>query len=132
MLHNMLHKLCCLLFIAGAAFAQTGRRDRPRMTWTGYVTGSAVLYIQGDRVDVQGRTTGAVDRPDARFNSSLPAAPVRVRMQVRRGRGRVELVEQPEPQNEYSAVVQITPPGQRAEQYRLDFYWESQVRELPK
>ncbi len=110
------------LSLSSVALAQNGR---PQMTWTGYVSGSATLYIQQNRVDVQGRDTGAVDRPDARFFSPLPAARTRVDAQVRRGRGRVEVVEQPVLGNEYSAIVQIDPPGQRPELYTIDFYWDA-------
>jgi len=97
------------------------------MTWSGYVTGGATLFIQGNRADIQGRDTGAVDRPIARFNEPLPAGRTRVDMQIRRGRGRVEIVEQPSPANEFAAVVQINPPGRRAELYNLEFFWNSNV-----
>jgi hypothetical protein len=94
------------------------------MTWTGYVSGSATLYVQGNHVDVQGRDTGAVDRPNAQFFSPLPATRTRVDIQVRRGRGRVNLVEQPLPDNQYAAIVQIDPPGRQPEFYTIDFYWD--------
>jgi hypothetical protein len=94
------------------------------MTWRGYVSGSATLFIQGDTVDAQGRQTGAIDRPDFHFNASLPTNPDRVGVTVRRGRGAVKVVEQPLVENQYTATVQISPVGNRPEYYVLDFYWK--------
>ena len=94
------------------------------MTWRGYVSGSATLFIQGDTVDAQGRQTGAIDRPDFHFNASLPTNLDRVGVTVRRGRGTVKVVEQPLANNQYTATVQISPVGDRPEYYVLDFYWK--------
>jgi hypothetical protein len=110
------------LFLVGPAIALA--QDRPQLTWEGDVAGSATLYIQGDRVDVQGRDTGAVDRPRYRFNNPLPASRQRATMDVRRGRGRVEILEQPTPNNEFSLIVRIDPVGNRLERYVLDFFWD--------
>lgn len=112
-----------ILLIVSSSLALA--RERPQMTWQGYVNGSAVLYIQGKRVDAQGRTTGAVDRLRYRFASALPATRAQAKMTVRRGRGRVEIVEQPVPENEYSLVVRIDGPDSRHEYYVLDFYWNA-------
>ena len=109
------------LFLALSSLAAP---KRIQLTWQGYVSGSATLYIQGDRVDVQGRNTGAVDRPEYKFNAPLPAARQRVEVAVRSGQGSVEIVEQPTPDNQYSAVIQIEPRAQRTEKYVLDFRWD--------
>jgi hypothetical protein len=95
------------------------------MTWDGYIAGSAVLYVQGNRVDVQGRDTGAVDRPRFNFRSALPAARQRADVQMRRGRGRVSILEQPAPENEYSLIVRVDAPDQQHDYYVLDFYWDA-------
>src|SRR4029450_9656069 len=79
------------LTVNGPALAQ----KRPSLTWQGEVTGGATLFIQGNRVDVEGRDTGAVDRPTYRFRDMLPAAAQTVEMRVVRGRGRVVIAEQP-------------------------------------
>ena len=93
------------------------------MTWKGEVTGGATLFIQGNRVDVQGRETGSIDRPTYRFRDKLPALAQTVRMRVVRGAGRVEITEQPSESNEFSAIVDIRNDG-RPELYSLEFYWK--------
>ncbi len=110
-----------LLAFSSLTLAQT---RKPQLTWRGYVSSSASLYIQGNTVDAQGRQTGAIDRPDFHFNAPLPSARDRVDVTVRRGRGRVQVVEQPAPDNQYTATVQINPVGDRPEYYVLDFYWK--------
>jgi len=102
------------------------------MSWSGYIAGPVTLYIQADHVDAQGRDTGSVDRPEFRFANKgrLPTASTHVEVKVRQGKGRVEVVEQPESGNEYSAVVQITPAGNIGERYVLDFFWDRNVKRV--
>jgi hypothetical protein len=119
-----------LILLAGFSALAHGQ-SRPQLTWEGYVTDGADLLIQGDHVDAQGRTTGAVDRPRIRFTSPLPAVTQRVRLQVRRGGGRVQIIEQPTAANDFSLIVRIDPRGKRAEFYSLAFRWEPQAQSSP-
>jgi len=116
-------RICVLLFVltCTTVLAQT----RPQLSWQGYITGGATLFIQKDRVDVQGRNTGAVDRPKYHFNDPLPATTQDVTLRVRRGRGRAEIAEQPASGNEYTAIVDLQPPGDRPEFYAVEFYWKT-------
>jgi hypothetical protein len=109
-----------LAAISSAATAQS----RPQLTWEGYVTDGADLFIHGEQVDAQGRTTGAVDRPRISFTSPLPAVTQRVKVEVRSGRGRVEIVEQPSVENDFSLIVRIDARGRQAEFYSLAFRWD--------
>ena len=120
----MKHAFVFGLLLCASAFGQG-----VRLTWDGYIDGSATLYIQGRNVDAQGRTTGAVDRPRFRFDEPLPASPVTVEVRVRQGRGNVRVVEQPSRQNDYSAVVQIDNRDRGADNYSLDFYWTDDRRD---
>jgi hypothetical protein len=113
-----------LVTLLAAASSVALAQNRPQLTWEGYVSGSAVLHIQGDRVDVQGRDTGSVERPRVQLNAPLPAARQTIQMDVRRGRGRVNVVEQPTPRNEFTATVRIDPVGTQHELYRIDFFWD--------
>lgn len=103
------------------AAAQEGQPD---LIWEGEVISAATLFIQGDRVDVQGRGTGAVDRPSARFRTALPHASLRASARVRSGSGRVTIAEQPSPANEYALIVDIDNRGTPPQYYVIDFYWD--------
>jgi hypothetical protein len=100
-------------------------KPRAQLTWEGYVTDGADLLVQGEQVDAQGRTTGAVDRPRISLASPLPAVTQTVTLEVRRGGGRVEIVEQPSEANDFSLIVRIDPRGRRAEFYSLQFRWKT-------
>ncbi len=115
----MKHATLIGLILSAAAFGQ-----RPQLTWDGFVDGTATLYIQGRNVDAQGRTTGSVDRPRARFQQPLPAAPQTIDVQVKRGNGTVSVVEQPSRQNDFSAVVEIVNRAGGGQNYSLDFFWD--------
>jgi hypothetical protein len=104
-------------------------QQNPQLSWEGYVSGSAVLKIQGDRVDVQGRDTDSVQRPRVSMYEPLPASRQNIQMDVVRGLGRVNVVEQPAPRNNYTATVRIDPVGEQHELYRIDFFWNPEGRD---
>jgi hypothetical protein len=110
-----------LLVLSAAVPAQS----QPDLIWEGEITSSATLYIQGDRVDVQGRGTGAVDRPRARFRSPLPRTG-QADISVRTGTGRVTISEHPSAANEYTLIVDIDNRGSAPQYYVVDFFWQNQ------
>jgi hypothetical protein len=112
--------IAIVVSVNGPALAQS---SRPSLTWRGEVTGGATLFIQGNRVDVQGRDTGSVDRPTYRFRDMLPAVNQTVQVRVAQGSGRVQVVEQPSQSNDYSAIVDIRNNG-RPQLYSLEFFWK--------
>ena len=114
-----------LMILNGSLLAQS---NRPSMTWQGEVTGGATLYIQGNRVDVQGRTTGAVDRPTYRFRETLPAVVQTVKLRVVRGGNGVNIAEHPNESNEFAAIVDIRNDG-RPQMYSLEFYWKPETKD---
>lgn len=109
-----------LLAASATAFGQT----QPQLTWQGEVSGGATLFIKGNQVDMQGATTGAVDRPTYRFRDPLPNFNQTVTVGVRRGTGRVQVVEQPTAANQYTASVDIRNDG-RPQMYRIEFFWDN-------
>ena len=122
---NMMRYALVLVLLLASPGSLVLAEPGPQLRWEGYVRGSAVLYIQGDRVDIQGRQTGSVDSPRVSFNEPLPASRQRVRVNLVRGRGRVAVIEQPEPGNEYTAIVRIDPAGQNQEFHRIYFFWSA-------
>lgn len=112
------------IFILSLGVA-AGPQQRSQMTWQGYVAGGAVLFIQGDRVDFQGRGTGSVDLPKFRFRTALPAAALRAQVKLRQGTGALSVLEQPSPENEYTLIVRLDAPGDTHEFYALEFFWNA-------
>jgi hypothetical protein len=114
----MRHGIALLLLTAGTALAE----HQVQLTWEGTVDTVTTLRVQGDRVDVDSRDTRI--QPTFRFNEPLPSVNQTVRMTVRGGSGRVTILEQPRPANDYTLVVRINPRNRGRDVYSLAFEWE--------
>ncbi|MBI1896820.1 MAG: hypothetical protein HYS04_09855 [Acidobacteria bacterium] len=94
------------------------------LTWEGQVSAPVTLYVRGDRVDADSRSFDAVSRTSYRFTEPLPAGRQRVTVSMREGSGRVRVLQQPNPRNDYTLAVRVDPRGHGSEFYRLEFQWE--------
>lgn len=108
------------MITATAAWAD----HRPALTWEGEVSGTVLLRIQGERVDVDARNADAVSRTNYRFNTPLAAAPDRITVENRQGGGRARVLEQPRRNNDFTALVEITSRNRGSQFMSLDFYWD--------
>jgi hypothetical protein len=80
---------------------------RPAATWEGEVNGTAVLIVQGDRIDVDTRSADLVSRTSYRFNTPLTADSGRITVENRQGGGRVRVIEQPSRNNHFSETTDV-------------------------
>lgn len=113
-----------VLITATAGLAQ----NRPALTWEGQVNGTAVLMIQGDRVDVDNRSSASVSQTDYRFRVPLPDSAARIEVENRLGGAQVRILEQPRRNNNFTAMVEIATRGRAAQRVSLDFYWDEDLR----
>jgi hypothetical protein len=111
-----------LLITASDASAE----HRPAATWEGEVNGTAVLIVQGDRIDVDSRSADLVSRTSYRFNTPLTADSGRITVENRQGGGRVRVIEQPSRNNHFSAVVEVASRSRGSQFMSLDFYWNDE------
>ncbi len=93
-----------------------------RAIWSGNVDDTAVVSVHGS--DVQTRTVSgkAVTNVNTQVSGRLPHRPVFVSLR-RRGRGQVQVVEQPRPFNGYTAKVRIHDPQPGSHRYRFALVW---------
>src|SRR4051794_1459628 len=112
-----------LLSALFAASIGTALAQPVQLTWEGQVSGPALLRVRGDRVDFDNRY---VNSPNFHFNAPLPAAPATVNVRVLEGNGRVEVIEQPRPNNDFTAVVSVNPRGRRGF-FRLEMSWDARA-----
>ncbi|MEP7000331.1 MAG: hypothetical protein ABI969_07615 [bacterium] len=93
-------------------------------TWTGRVDREVRLEARGSRVF---NSVESSLRSRARFavSSAIPAREGTIRVETNAGRGNVEVVQQPNAQNGYSAVIRIVDDEGGADTYRVTAYWES-------
>ncbi|MFN0087167.1 MAG: RICIN domain-containing protein [Blastocatellia bacterium] len=93
------------------------------MTWRGRVDSEVLLEIRGSSV-TQRRVSGrayANGRPT--FTSPLPARELDLRIQDRKVRGAVVIVEKPTAANNYTAIIRITDPDRGAADYEFELIW---------
>jgi hypothetical protein len=93
--------------------------------WSGTVIGSAAI------IEFSGRNQSVVgSAPSLRsahlsLDNGLPQAPTTVRVDKKKGRGQINVIQQPSATNNYTARVQITNGKDAApENYVFDFTWE--------
>lgn len=91
-------------------------------TWSGRVDREVRLDVNAGGVS---NTTENSLRSRARFNvsSPLPERPGIVRVVANRGRGSVDVIQQPTQENGYAAVIRIVDHDGGADDYRVTAYW---------
>ncbi len=112
-----------------------GNRPRPRpgqsgdyygsgqLTWSGRVDDEIHLEIRGNRVTERRISGQPTFNATYRFSTSLPRTQVNVTVQKLRGRGDVEVIEQPSSQNRYTAVIRIRDRDRSSDDYEIEVSW---------
>jgi hypothetical protein len=93
------------------------------MTWRGRVDDYVELNIQGNRVRSREREGSQTLNEQVSFSNPLPRADVSVSVRKRSGRGRVSVVQQPNPSNNYTAIVKIDDEKGGADDYEIEMEW---------
>lgn len=108
------------LFAAIAPAQAQGRND---MRWSGDVDDTTIVSIRGNDV----RTDTVFGKVAANINAevfgSLPRRPIQVYLEHRRGRGQIRVIQQPRPDNGFTAKVRIHDPEPGRAHYDFDLGW---------
>lgn len=112
---------------SATASAQSGRRDNSReriLEWQGQVDREIRIQVDNRRASVL--EVGSNERTRRRVNmqGSIPNRPGTLYVQVLQGRGRVDVIQQPDRGNGYTAVIRLRDPDGGAARYRIAAYWE--------
>ncbi len=103
-------------------------RDRPAhpgsLSWRGRVDDVIELEIRGNQLREQVVSGQQVSDVSSRFNSNLPRRRMTVNVEKLRGRGNVDVVEQPSSRNNFTAIVRIRDTRGGADDYEIEVYWE--------
>lgn len=93
------------------------------LRWRGRVDDTFRLEWRGGAVFT--RTVAGQDYPanDFRYSAPLPAFPVALSLVKRRGRGAVTVVQQPDANNGYAAVIEIRDRDRGADEYEFELTW---------
>jgi hypothetical protein len=103
-------------------------RDRPAhpgsLSWRGRVDDVIELEIRGDQLYERVVSGQPVYDVSSRFNASLPRRRMTVNVEKLRGRGEVDVVEQPSSRNNFTTVVRIRDTRGGTDDYEIEVYWE--------
>jgi hypothetical protein len=92
--------------------------------WSGSVDREVQVVMRGSNVWTN--NVGQTERPRARTRSynRLPSVNGQVAVQLLGGRGRVDVIQQPSRQNDYTTIVRIRDDRSGSDNYRLAAYWQ--------
>lgn len=102
----------------------SGRSQRSgSLRWRGRVDDVVEIEIRGDQIYERTVSGQPVTDVGSRFNSVMPRRRVNVSVEKFRGRGNVEIVEQPSSRNEFTTVVRIRDTKGGSDDYEIEVYW---------
>ena len=118
---------CSLIVIASTGLVQA--QNDAQLVWRGQIDGPTRFRIAGDRLEVEENgVRRSSSAPDYRFTNALPAAPQDVQVLVRQGRAEARVVDQPRANNNFTALVEVTPRRRTGEPVALEFFWDQNGR----
>ncbi len=94
-----------------------------RFAWEGRVDIGAEIRIRGGDHEVDDAGGRGTQELRSRFTADLPEAEVTVSLRQLDGRGRVELIQTPSAENDYTAVVRIEDSDSGDDTYEFELTW---------
>ena len=107
-------------------------QDRRQFVWQGEVDGTAILYLQANRLKVRVQEGEPIARQQYHFYDRLPETQQNARLEVREGRGLVHIVDQPRLDNSYTLAVSIEDRQPGSSFYSLALYWDTSNNALER
>lgn len=94
-----------------------------RVVWRGRVDQRANIIISGSEVQSADDSNSGLNNVDFTINGYLAARNGNVTVKKRRGRGSVTILQQPNPGNDYEAVIQVFDPDRSDDEYEVEISW---------
>jgi len=124
---STLARASLFLFLAATAFAQT---RIPGFLWEGDVDQSAVLLLQGGRLEASSPRGEPVQNQRYRVLQPPVDSRQNVRLDILEGRGSARVTQQPTLENDYSVAVTIEDRQDGRSHYSIALYWDSPVEQI--
>jgi hypothetical protein len=98
-------------------------RTSGRLRWRGKVDGETQILVR--RSDVESRVLSGLPASGITFNftSPLPQRSADVQLEKKKGRGVIEIVQQPSRSNDFTAVVEIRDKKGGSDDYEFELIW---------
>lgn len=101
----------------------TGRLNG-RMRWQGTVDDEIQIFVQGSEARTRVITGGEMGNGVPTFTSALPRRrAITVELASKKGRGSVEIIQQPSSANDFTAVIRIKDPKGGSSKYEFEILW---------
>lgn len=104
-------------------YQQPVDRITGRMRWRGAVDDTVQIFVQGSNSNARAARGAQVTNPYFNFTSPLPRRAVMVELKKLKGRGAVEIIQQPSRDNDFTAVIQILDPKGGSDEYEFEIVW---------
>ena len=103
---------------------QYGYGQQEILNWQGPVDKEIRIAIQGGRASLI--RVGNNERASGRVRAmaAVPAQPGYVTVQGLEGRGRVDVIQQPSAQNNYTTIIRLRDPDSGSMMYHIAAYWQ--------
>lgn len=114
-----------------------GNQNWPRanttgnIVWTGRIDDRVNITITGSSVQTAAISGSNVSRVNFSMNKTFPRRAINITINKRRGRGEAFVIQQPDRNNNYTAVVQVYDSGRGQSDYELEIGWEVNNAEEP-
>ena len=95
-----------------------------RAFWRGTVDKEVQLIIKASNIETRLISGNPNPGGDFSFTSALPTRNVKVEVNKKEGRGKVRVLQQPNRNNDYTAIIQIYDEGGGAREYQLEIFWQ--------
>lgn len=94
-----------------------------RAFWRGTVDARVRLEIRGNSMTVTTMSGNTYGNGTYSFANSLPRRNVSVGVNKTKGRGSVQIIQQPSRDNDYTAVIDVVDNDGGAKEYQLEIFW---------
>jgi len=94
-----------------------------RMRWRGRVDAEILLEVRGAAVTEKNVAGKSYNNGRFTFSAPMPARELELRIEKKKVRGSVEIVEKPSYSNNYTAVLRIRDPQKDAADYEVEVIW---------
>ena len=94
-----------------------------RMRWHGRVDKEVYVVVQRSNASIRMIAGSPVKNTSSNFTSPLPRRAVTVEVKKLKGRGSVEIIQQPSRDNDYTAIIRIQDEKGDAADYEFELSW---------
>jgi len=123
---NQLFVAFLLLGVVFLAAPFAGRADdaSKRLVFSAEVDDEAIIYVSHRRIALETDTDEPLRSLNYQFKSTFPRSTVQVYFKSKKGRGKIQITQQPRQENNYTAAIRITDPERARSRYEFVLAWD--------